>query len=456
MGGWDAYGLAAPNDRLLCFVLTRRLSPSNSPWLTCAWVEHADTGQRYATLVPGGTGGTTPNLGLALTKLVDTANQADYFTYAGAPVPGLSALLPCGVPLRLVLDNAYQSPRFYALAPATDLLPGYLLLEWQHAGPLQGVPYGRGFRQQLYIDNAALTYLDPRQEKESTKSGDTGVERVDSLSLFDQTEFTLPVVPAYLAQALSAAPACSQLQADGQPWKLVAVKSAAVGPDGGRWTVTGTLENQTPLLRRGCAADPLPTEAYDAQADAPRGWRCGDASDRAPDLRPTGKYSCETSGGQNTGYALVEYQDVNPYSPTTGHLSTQRQADDRCPLPTYYSAYDEALPQKNDCPAGSQGSSVSFVVPRGMFTSHESQQQADQQAQDYITANAQAYANAHGACQVVAGAGSATYVPVYASGGCFTGQMVNSQDATDQRAATSDEQAQYGGGTDNYGNPCPG
>ena len=49
MGGWDAYALAAPSDRLLPFVLTRATAPGNENWLSCAWLEHADTGQRVAT-----------------------------------------------------------------------------------------------------------------------------------------------------------------------------------------------------------------------------------------------------------------------------------------------------------------------------------------------------------------------------------------------------------------------
>lgn len=406
MGAWEPYGLSAPSDRLLPFVLSRRLLPSNSRWLNCAWIEHAESGQRIETLVPTGApaaGGNVPTLGLVLSKLLDPANGADHFCYDGALVPGLS--LPCAVPLRLIVDNAYQSPLFYAVAPAADLRRSHLQLDWYHDGPLAGVPYGRGFRQRLYVDNGSLQFGEPRTEKVSSKNPDTGAEVLQSLSQYAVRAFVVAPVPTYLAEAVSVAQAPRFFLADEESWRLTAVKTTAVGDDGGRWALNGTLENQTPLLRRGCHQPALDLHAYDPATDQPRGWRCGDASDTTSDFQPYGAFSCELDGRQQpTGYVLEATRDLNRYSPTYGQAGpTQRSSApdyDRCPLLTVYQSvtvYDSA--DKNDCPPGLTGSTVFLTVPAGMFTSAISQADANQQAADYALANRQAYANQNGNCR---------------------------------------------------------
>lgn len=53
---------------------------------------------------------------------------------------------------------------------------------------------------------------------------------------------------------------------------------------------------------------------------------------------------------------------------------------------------------KNDCGEGYEGSAVAYTVPGNAFSSNESQEDADQQAQSYINYNGQAYANANGTC----------------------------------------------------------
>lgn len=400
MGGWDAYGLTAPSDALLPFVLARRMAASNAPWLACAWIVNALTGQRVVTLQPTGAQATTPALGLPFTKLPDAANGNEYFTYDGALVPGLG--LPCGVPLRLLVDNAYQSPLFYAAGPLGSLPAAYLPLEWYELGPAQGVPYGRGFHQRFYVANAAVQQLDAREEKVSSKDPDSGVEVVESLNLFNQVQFTVDPVPAYLAQALTAAKAPRYFLADGQPWRLLSVKSTPAGTDGGRWSLSATLEDQTPLARRGCTAAPLPTETYDSAAPPARGWRCADSSDKAADYQPTGTLSCETNAsGQRTGYALAETRDANPYSPSYQQLgpAVRSQDEARCPLPiAYLSAPYAAQAQRNNCDPGQVGSTVTVASEAGRFTSTISQVAANQKAIDYVQTNVQTIANQTGTC----------------------------------------------------------
>lgn len=402
MGGWDAYALDAPNDRLLPFVLSRRMVPSNSAWVNCIWVEHADTGERIQTLLPtGATVVPVPSLGVVFTKLTDAPNKAEHFTYNGNPIAGLD--LPCGVPLRLIVDNTYQSARFVALAPAGEMAQTHLTLEWYHDGPLDGVPYGRGFRQRFYLRNGSLQTLEAREIKESTPDPDGGAERIDALSLFAQTAFTVEPTPAYLAQAIMAARAPKYLLADGNPWRLLTVKATTAGNDGGRTTLIGTLEDETPLLRRGCLTPALPVEAYDPDASAPRGWRCGDESDTQPDYVNTGVYSCEVDGnGRNTGYVLETTQDLNPNSPSYGQIAYRTSASPdlaRCPVPTvYYNTKQTAYARRNDCGPGFFGSVEPFVVPAGEYSSTTKQSDADDQALAAAQAQAQANANATGVC----------------------------------------------------------
>jgi hypothetical protein len=408
MGAWPPYALAAPSDRLLPFVLSRRLLASNSRWLNCAWIEHADSGVRIVTLVPTGapaTGVNVPQLGLVVSKQVDPVNGADYFLYDGALIPSLN--LPCGVPLRLVIDNAYQSPRFYAWGPAAELRQTHLQLDWHHDGPLSGVPYGRGFRQRLYVANGALQFEEPRTEKVSSKNPDTGAEVLQSLSQYAVRSFVVEPVPTYLADALSVAQAPKFFLADDEAWRLTAVKASPVGSDGGRWTLSGTLENQLPLLRRGCHQPALEEHAYNPATDVPRGWRCGDTSDTASDYGPSGEFSCELDDNQRpTGYVLEATKDLNRYSPTHGQAGpAQRSADQdltRCPLPIiYYSIWHQSGTRKNDCPPGYQGSIVLFTSPKGSFTSEKSQADADQQAEDYVLAGLQDNANTYGTCELI-------------------------------------------------------
>lgn len=397
--GWGAHVLAAPSDRLLCFVLSRRLTPANAPWLSCAWLEHADTGVRVANLTPTGSDLPLPALGLPLTKLVDAPNQAEHFTYDGALIPGLAASVPCGVPLRLILDNAYQSPRFYAITPAAQLARTHLLLEWYHGGPLNGVPYGRGLRQRFYLENGSVQHLDPQEDEVVGKDPDTGAETTLSISLFGQGTLAVPPVPAYLAQAFGAARAVKAFLAEGSDWRLLSSKSTATL---GRQSLLLSLESREPLLSRGCTPALLPLEAYDPTMGLARGWRCGDESDTAPDYQPTGVFACEMAGGVNTGYVTQTVRDVNRYSPTFNTETTRRSdAADlvRCPTPTVYQNEPQvAYATRNNCQAGYLGSTEPFRVARAAFTSTLNQADADRKALEAAQAGAQANANSQGSC----------------------------------------------------------
>lgn len=449
MGGWSAYALAAPADRLLPFVLTRPTGAS--AWVNCAWVEHADTGARIATLLPTGqTSATPPPAALVLQKATDPTRGVEHFIYAGALVPSLA--LPCGVPLRLVLDNAWQSPRFMAFPDLSD----FLKLEWWHAGPLGGLPYGTGLRQRLYVAGAALAYGKSREESDVTKTAATGAERIDFLALYRTATLTVEPVPPYLSEALDGAPAHQYAEIDGEAWKIKGSKPSPKGEQGGRASVELSLEQEEVVIRRAGAEPALAAAPFDPVADAPRPWRCGDEGDTAPDWQTYQRTCLEANDGTNSGYVNESQRDVNPYS--ASHNQTRSHASSQpdyalCPLPpTYTSIQVSGLTTRNNCPTGQEGTEVFYAVPAGQFISRISQQEADDAARTYYDATKQAYANANGTCHGLAG----DYYPSYLANGCFSGRMVNRNDPADVRDATQAEYTQYGllvNGSD--GAACP-
>ena len=444
MGGWDAYALAAPADRLLPFVLSRPATGGGaSAWVNCAWIEHADTGARIATLLPtGGTAGSPPPNALVLSRATDAARNATHFIYSGGIIPGLA--LPCGVPLRLVLDNAYQSPRFLAY---TDL-SGFLSMEWWHGGPLAGVPYGTGMRQHFYVDAAALAYAPTARKKDVTLDSATGLERLDFLSLLRTATLNTEPLPGYLLEAFDGLEAHSNVLLDGEAWKVKEVKATTSGPEGGRSSLSVTVEQQQVVISRAGLAPLLPVRPFNAVTDAPRPWRCGDTTDTAADYQTFQRTCGEDANGNNSGGVNWSQRDMNPGSATFNATRTVLNAETDvvlCPLPhVYQSALVSGQPQRNNCPAGQSGTAVTYTLAAGLFTSLSDQATADQAARDHYAATAQAYANQHGAC-VAGGPGGtgAVYNPVYTAAGCFACQLVNAADPADVRDATDAEAAQY-------------
>ena len=69
----------------------------------------------------------------------------------------------------------------------------------------------------------------------------------------------------------------------------------------------------------------------------------------------------------------------------------------------FYSAAKSGTFTKNDCTGGQIGGSVIYNIAAYKYYSSVSQAAADQQAQDDVNANGQAYANANGTCSIVCG-----------------------------------------------------
>lgn len=97
-----------------------------------------------------------------------------------------------------------------------------------------------------------------------------------------------------------------------------------------------------------------------------------------------------------------------------------------CPVGTVYTnSAASTTKTKNNCAAGYQGTDVIYTVPAGSYSSAISQADANQQAQQDISANSQNYANTNGSCLLIykSQAKSGTYTRNNCSSG-FTGSTV--------------------------------
>ncbi|WP_205886150.1 DUF5977 domain-containing protein, partial [Escherichia coli] len=65
---------------------------------------------------------------------------------------------------------------------------------------------------------------------------------------------------------------------------------------------------------------------------------------------------------------------------------------------TFYNAVQSGSFTKNNCPNGGTGSTVTYTVAAGTYSSTVSQADADQKATNDVNTNGQAYANANGIC----------------------------------------------------------
>ncbi len=110
-------------------------------------------------------------------------------------------------------------------------------------------------------------------------------------------------------------------------------------------------------------------------------------------------YYCQSINGNLPPHMFVLETDMNPNSSS---YQQTRWSDvgpsDECPANTYYNSLQSGSFVKNDCPPGYTGSSVTYTVAAGAYSSTSSQAAADQLAFNEINANGQAYANTYGTC----------------------------------------------------------
>jgi hypothetical protein len=108
---------------------------------------------------------------------------------------------------------------------------------------------------------------------------------------------------------------------------------------------------------------------------------------------PAGKYSSTVSQADADSKASADLTaNTQTYANTNGTCTS---------ITVYYNKAVSATATKNDCPTGSTGSTVTYSVAAGKYSSTVSQSDADSKASADLTANTQTYANTNGTCSAV-------------------------------------------------------
>jgi hypothetical protein len=119
----------------------------------------------------------------------------------------------------------------------------------------------------------------------------------------------------------------------------------------------------------------------------------------ADSLYPQGASYCLSVNGQLPPHQFLQFTDVNPNSPTYNQTKWVDQgADSACPANTYFSNTESGNFTRNNCGTGYTGSTVTYTIPTGKYSSTVSQAAADNQAINDVNTNGQSYANTNGTC----------------------------------------------------------
>jgi hypothetical protein len=122
-------------------------------------------------------------------------------------------------------------------------------------------------------------------------------------------------------------------------------------------------------------------------------WYPGDS------VTPSGQSYCASVNGNLPPHLFVLLTDVNPNSPTYNQTMWEDYGPDAaCPAGNYYNVVESQAFTSNNCGSGYSGSTVTYTVPAGKYSSTTSQAAANQLATNDINANGQNYANANGTC----------------------------------------------------------
>lgn len=123
--------------------------------------------------------------------------------------------------------------------------------------------------------------------------------------------------------------------------------------------------------------------------------------------------------GYTTYYQYDEFQRLQYLKDANGNIVKEYSYNyfiPQTPLVTYYNAIKSQVFTRNNCGTAVE-SSVTYTVPAGKYSSTISQADADNKAQNDLTTNGQAYANANGTCIYY----SQKMTEMFRKNGCPTG-----------------------------------
>lgn len=112
--------------------------------------------------------------------------------------------------------------------------------------------------------------------------------------------------------------------------------------------------------------------------------------------RLVGITSTQDNRGRETSYEYDTYKRLKLVRDNQSNIVKQMEYS--FVNPAYFSVAKSGSYTRNNCGAGFNGSTITYTVPAGTYTSNVSQADADAQATTDLTTNGQAYANANGYC----------------------------------------------------------
>lgn len=224
--------------------------------------------------------------------------------------------------------------------------------------------------------------------------------------------------------------ACQQIFYNTAQSQTVTSESCAAGYKGGSYTYTVPANRYSSLVSVADANDKALMD-IDANAYAYANANPVCVIDTDADwVEVENNAYCLTVNGALPAHRFILFKDENPNSATYNQTQwIDIGNSDECPDNVYYNAQRNQAFTRNNCPAGQTGSSVTYTVAPGKYSSAVSQAAADQLAQNEINANGQSYANANGTCSITP---VAVTVKNNGSSGVIAGaaQFINSSNQT--------------------------
>lgn len=101
---------------------------------------------------------------------------------------------------------------------------------------------------------------------------------------------------------------------------------------------------------------------------------------------------------------------------TDGYIAPVYDAATCSPTPRYYNTVRTLNGTRNNCGVGYTGQTVTMTAPANMFISTVSVADANSQADSYLSANVQAYANSYGNCAIASDTTPPTTPNLYSIG----------------------------------------
>ena len=195
---------------------------------------------------------------------------------------------------------------------------------------------------------------------------------------------------------------CIPIYYNTQQSQVFVTENCPPGYVGGNVTYTVPANRYNSTVSQ-AAANQMALDEIDANGQAnannPPNQVCTTSSAPVWEWLEGAPWYCLSVNGALPPHLFILETDINPNSPTYNQTRwTDAGQTELCDANTYFNAIQSQSFTRNNCPPGYTGSSVTYSVQPGTYSSTTSQAAANQLALNDIAANGQAYANANGTC----------------------------------------------------------